>query len=453
MSTSRAKRALDAARLLMSLGTRHLFEKVDSKADTDTQRTAENQSSQHIREKFGAMRGVTAKVAQMASYLDTRVPQDTRDALSQFQDNAVGIEWNQAKQVIENDLGVKLKELFKEFEETPFAAASIGQVHRAVTRNGDLVAVKVQYPEAREAIVADLKNSQSLAAMLKWIFPSMDVKDMSEEISSRILEELDYIHEANVQELFYHYYEGHPTIVVPKVYKESSGATVLTTEYIEGLNFYNALNESQSQLDSFGETIFRFVFRSLYRLKTFNGDPHPGNYIFLPNGQVAFLDFGFSRSFSQSEISKFMEMIHYAVIDPSPKRFRDTIENNGLLRPNAPVSDAEVYDYFAPYYRIVKEAIPMTITEEYSNSLLSHSFDRKSSLSKYVNVPKSFVVVQRINLGLYAILAQMKATSNWRKVAEEIWPFVLGEPSTPIGEEEQRWMKAREHPDSKQPGY
>ncbi len=448
MPTSRSKRAFDAARLFVSLGTRHLFTKVKSETDIDKQGDTKSQNSQHIREKYGAMRGVTAKVAQMASYLDTRIPQGTRDALSQFQDNAVGIEWDQAKQVIEKDLGRKLKDFFKEFEETPFAAASIGQVHRAVTRTGDLVAVKVQYPEARDAIVADLKNSQSLATVLKWVFPSMDVNDMSEEIRSRILEELDYVHEAKVQELFYNYYEGHPTIVIPKVHRESSGATVLTTDYIEGLNFYSALNEPQSQLDNFGETIFRFVFRSLYRLKTFNGDPHPGNYIFLPNGKVAFLDFGFSRSFSQSEISDFMEMIHYAVIDPSPKMFRETIERNGLLRSNAPISDAEVYDYFLPYYKIVLEAIPMTISEEYSNSLLSHSFDRKSSLSKYVNVPRSFVVVQRINLGLYAILAQMRATSNWRKIAEEIWPFVLGEPSTAIGEEEQRWIKARNRSDS-----
>ncbi len=444
MSRSRIKRALQSTRLFASLGARHLFFKARSRNLADAKSTGINQTSQRIREKYGAMRGVTAKVAQMASYLDSRVPQDARDALSQFQDNAVGIEWNEARQVVEKDLGRKIKEIFKEFDETPFAAASIGQVHRAVTKTGDIVAVKVQYPEAREAIVTDLKNSQSLASLLRWIFPSMEIGDLTKEISARILEELDYVHEASVQDLFYNYYLEHPTVVIPKVYRELSGPTVLTTKFMEGLSFSDALKEPQSQLDNYGETIFRFVFRSLYGLRTFNGDPHPGNYVFLPHGQIAFLDFGFSRSFSPAEMSEFIEMIHHMVIDPSPKKFRETVEQNGLLRSNAPLSDEEVYNYFLPYYQVVLEHNPMTITQEYSNSLLSHSFDRKSSLSKYLNVPQSFVVIQRINLGLYAILGQMKATSNWRKVAEEIWPFVQGEPSTEIGREEQRWLQARD---------
>jgi predicted unusual protein kinase regulating ubiquinone biosynthesis (AarF/ABC1/UbiB family) len=441
MSASRGKRAAKTAGLILALGKDHLSERVRASMPRSG---SGNNSSQKIRDSFGSMRGVTAKIAQMASYLDTRVPKDMRDSLAQFQDNAVAVPFEEARKVVEADLGSTLEDLFDKFEEEPFAAASIGQVHRAITNSGEAVAVKIQYPEAREAIVADLKNTQALSTILKFVFPSMDVKDMTEEISTRIMEELDYRHEAKVQGLFYEYYQGHPTITIPKVYTDLSGDAVLTTELIEGRSFRDIHDLPQKILDGYGETIFRFVFRSLYQLKTFNGDPHPGNYIFLDNGKVAFLDFGFSRSFTESEMSRFMEMIRYMVIEHDPKGFRKSVELAGLVKADAPISDGEIYEYFQPYYQVVMEPIPMTITDSYSNSLLTHSFDRKSELSRYLNVPKSFVVIQRINLGLYAVLASICATANWRLIAEEIWPFVMGGPATEIGQRELAWIRDRD---------
>lgn len=398
--------------------------------------------SKSIRDKFGSMRGVSAKVAQMVSYVDTRVSQQTRDALSIFQDNAEPMPWKVTRTVLEESFGEPVAKVFKYFEETPFAAASIGQVHKAILKSGEEVAVKVQYPDIREIISSDLKNAQSLSQLLRIFFPAMDIAAMTEEISTRILEEVDYLHEAEVQQLFHNYYDGHPTIYIPKVLTKYTTGQVLTTEFVSGKSFGEFLDASDTERNLAGETIFRFVFHSLYRLNAFNGDPHPGNYLFLGNGRVAFLDFGFTRTFTPEEMADFMDMVKFMVVEPNPAKFRRTIERAGLLAQASEISDFDVTEYFRDYYEVIKERGVRKVDQEYANRLISHSFDRRSKLSRFLNVPKSFVVVQRINLGMYAILAQLGSATDWRSIAEEVWPFVSAPPNTDMGRAEQEWLKS-----------
>ena len=257
------------------------------------------------------------KLGQMASYLDQGMPEHLRAALAQLQADAPPMHTDLAAGVLRTELGHEPAELFETWDPTPIASASIGQVHRAITREGVAVAVKVQYPGVAEAMGADLRNVDLLFTGMGQLFPGLDPGPIVEELRDRLVEELDYALEAKNQELFADHYEGHPTIHVPRVLERYSTSRVLTTELAEGARFDEVVRTwSQPERDLAAETIYRFAFGSLYRLHAFNGDPHPGNYLFRPGGRVTFLDFGLVKHFTEAELAPFEEMIRAMVIEP-----------------------------------------------------------------------------------------------------------------------------------------
>ena len=218
---------------------------------------------------------------------------------------------------------------------------------------------------------------------------------------------------------------------------------MLTTELVTGHGWSEVLGWDQHERDLAAETIFRFVFRSLYRFRAFNGDPHPGNYVFHGGGKVTFLDFGLVKHFTDDDMATFIAMITAAVIEPDPARFRTIVEDAGLLVPGAPVDTEETGRYFSHFYEPVRESREMTWDTEYATSIVRHTFDRSSPIAQYATVPRAFVFIQRINLGLYALLGHLGARGNYRLVAEELWPMTNGAPSTEIGRAEERWLRER----------
>jgi hypothetical protein len=218
---------------------------------------------------------------------------------------------------------------------------------------------------------------------------------------------------------------------------------VLTTELATGATFAEVDHWSQAEKDRVGEILYRFVFRSLYRLGAFNGDPHPGNYLFTPNGPVTFLDFGLIRRFSPDELGTFQSMITAMVIDRDPEAFRRAVVRAGLLAPDAPVTTAEVAEFFGQFYKLVSQPGRVTCSPQYASAVVRQTFNRQSPVTRYTTVPSSFVLIQRINLGLFALLGRLGSTADWRRITEEIWPWVDGPPSTPLGEQEADWWAAR----------
>ncbi len=353
--------------------------------------------------------------------------------------------------VVRRELGAAPDELFVEWDPEPIAAASIGQVHRALWWDAEqgverAVAVKVQYPGVADAIRADLANADLLGSMMSQLFKGLDPAPMVAEIQARIGEELDYRVEAANQCAFADFYDGHPFIHVPAVVGPMSTGRVLTTDLAAGAGWDELLTWSQAEKDLAAEAIFRFVFRSLYRFHAFNGDPHPGNYVFRPGGQVTFLDFGLVKHFDDGAMETFQSMIGSAVLEPDHARFRGAVEGAGLLRRGAPVSTEEVGRYFDHFYEAVRTDQTITWTTAYASATVRRTFDRNSPIAQYATVPADFVVIQRINLGLYAILGHLGATANYRKIAEELWPMVSGPPSTPMGEAEAAWLARRSAP-------
>ncbi len=422
---------------------RRAFADAERREALDTE--FELRTATEVAEALGHMKGAMMKVGQMASYLDAGMPPHVREALAQLQADAPPMSGALAGDVVEAELGTRPEALFDEWDPVPIASASIGQVHRAITRDGRAVAVKVQYPGIDAAIESDLRSADLLFGGLGYLFPGLEPGPLVEELRERLVEELDYRIEADNQRLFADFFRDHPRIHVPEVVGDLSTRRVLVTELAEGVRFEEVLAWSQSERDQAAETIFRFVFRSLYRLLAFNGDPHPGNYLFRPGGHVVFLDFGLVKRFTQEEMDTFASMVEAMVIDQDVATFRRTIESVGLLEPGLDFSDELVEDYFGHFYEWVRDDAPATMTPEYASESVRRIFDASGpygEIMKAANVPPSFVIIQRINLGLFALMGDLHATANWRRIAEELWPFVDGPPSTPLGEAEHAWLRA-----------
>ena len=450
---SRRARNAEVARLgatiassYVSTNARKLFASAERREELDRQ--LEMRTAEAVAERLGQMKGVLMKLGQMASYLDEGLPEPMRLALSTLQSAAPPMSGELVAQLITEELGKHPTELFVEWDATPIASASIGQVHRALwldpsTGNERAVAVKVQYPGAREAIASDLANSDLFGAILKQAFGGLDPTDMMDELRERLVEELDYRLEARNQTLFAEYFTGHPFIHVPAVVPELSTATILTSDLVDGARWPEIQSWDQHEKNLAAEAIYRFVFRSLYGIRAFNGDPHPGNYLFHGGGKVSFLDFGLVKYFTEDEIHVFEEMIDAAVIHVDAAKFRRVIEDAGLLQKNAPIDTAEAGEYFSVFYSQVAEDVEMTWTPQYSSSVVRHAFDRTAVISQYATVPRSFVLIQRINMGLYAILGELHAFGNYRRISEELWPMTRYPPSTTMGKAEAAWLVTR----------
>ncbi len=448
MLQSRLGRSAALARLALRIGGRYLarsprliFASVDGRSELRHElalRTADD-----VAEELGSMKGALMKLGQMASYIDEDMPHTFRTAMARLQHNAPPMSPALASSVIMDELGDPPERIFARWDPLPFAAASIGQVHRAITREGAAVAVKVQYPGIARTITSDVRNVALLRRVAAAAFPGLDTRSLIDELGERLREEVDYLLEAENQELFAGYYEGHPVIHVPHVVKELSTARVLTSELVVGTRFDDVLQWNQGERNLAAETINRFVSRSLYRLHAFNGDPHPGNYLFHGRGRVSFLDFGLTKHFSDEDLAPLADAVRFLVIENDGDRFRASLERAGFLRPGAPVPTEVVVDRFGLFYSTVLRDAPMTITPAYASAIVRRFFDANGPLAPYSDVPRAYVVLQRINLGLYAVLGSLHATANWRRIAEEIWPFVSGPPSTPTGEAEARWERER----------
>jgi predicted unusual protein kinase regulating ubiquinone biosynthesis (AarF/ABC1/UbiB family) len=441
-----AKLGVKVAGSHASVAARKVFASAERRVELDDERRL--RTAEAVADELGHMKGALMKLGQMASYLDEGLPEPLRMALAQLRTSAPPMSRELAASVVEQELGAPPNDIFVDWDPDPIAAASIGQVHRAIALDpatGDErpVAVKVQYPGVDEAIEADLRNADLLGVLLKQGFGGLEPDEMVAEVKERLTEELDYRREASNQQEFAEFYRGHPYIRVPDVVPELSTGRVLTSQLVDGHTWDELLCWDQHERDLAAETIFRFVFRSLYRMQAFNGDPHPGNYLFHGDGRVTFLDFGLVKHFTDDEMTTFASMVKSAAVDHDAAEFRSIVERAGMLRGGAPVTTEAVGEYFSQFYEPVRVDREMTWSGGYASSIVRHTFDRSSPISQFATVPRAFVFIQRINLGLYALLGELRATGNYRRIAEELWPFVDGPPSTPIGRAEAAWLAER----------
>src|SRR4051812_39848748 len=262
---------------------------------------------QQVVEQLGQMRGAAMKVGQMLSMVEfDGLPEEQRDELQRtlaaLRDDVPPVRFADLEKLMRKEYGGPLN-VFREFDKRAFAAASIGQVHRATTVDGDDVAVKIQYPGVAEAVDTDLRNATLLLPLVKRLAPGLDAQALAAEMRERIGDELDYELEAQNQRRIERLLRGHPFVRVPRVHTSVSTRRVLVSEYVEGERFEAVRRAEEAQRDRYGEIVFRLCFGLLYRNRIALGDPHPGNYLLCPDGRICFLDFGLLRDVDASHVA------------------------------------------------------------------------------------------------------------------------------------------------------
>lgn len=395
---------------------------------------------------MGQMKGAFMKLGQMMSFISESMPEEYRKAMSSLQTSAPPMDFALLRDVIERELDKPLERAFASFDEQPLAAASIGQVHRAVLPSGEQVVVKIQYPGVADAIRADMKNVGVLYRMMAMFYPALDPKPVVEELRTRLFEELDYRREASNQQAFCDLYEDHPFVRIPRVMPEYCTELLLTSEYIEGRRFDDILGESDDVRNRYAEILYRFVFGSIVNFGVFNGDPHPGNYLFCDDGRMAFLDFGCVKYFPEPMLKTWVALVrgHFA---GDPEEFHRRAIELGFLTPERDVESELLYEYFGYFYEPFSDDRDFEFSREYNARSLGMVFkpDGKfAGMTKKLNMPPDFVLVNRIQWGVYSILGSLGSKANWHRIHRE---FTFGDPpSTELGEIDaayrRRWASA-----------
>ena len=425
----------------------NLVRKGDSAQEKLDDRHAE--TAMKMVEALGQMKGAAMKIGQFASFIDTEfIPEEYRETyqeqLAKLRTDAPSMPWEDVVEVLEEEYdGVPLDEMFASIEHEAVAAASIGQVHRAELLDGRQVAVKIQYPGVAEALESDLRNAGMLVHLAKALAPGLDAKEVVKELRERVLEELDYEYEAQNQRSFARAYRDHPFIFVPDVVTRLSRRRVLVTEFVEGIGFDDVKKLSHEERSRFGEIIFRGSFGSIYHLQHFNADPHPGNYILMEDGRVAFLDFGMTKKLDREQIELEQRAVD-AVARNDAEGLRDALHVLGFLKKPSKLDAEHLMNHVKAIGGWYMEDREIEIDPPLVMRMIEATHDPRSEyfdLMRRASIPADELMGRRMEVGVVAVLGQLRAKRNWFRIMSE-WVYAE-KPSTELGKLEWKYFEDR----------
>jgi predicted unusual protein kinase regulating ubiquinone biosynthesis (AarF/ABC1/UbiB family) len=406
------------------------------------------EAAEQIVTALGTMKGAAMKIGQVASFLDVGlVPEEHREEfqrkLGELRDAAPNVRFSDMRKVMEKEWGDSIDDLFEEFEEEPVAAASIGQVYRGRLKGGRRVAVKVQYPGVAAAVRADMQNLGLILRLMKRVAPGLDAKALGEEIRSRIGEELDYELEASNQRAMARLFRGHPFITIPGVVAELSGERVLVSDWVDGEGFETVKHRSQSERDRVGEMVFRFYFGCMYRHRQFSGDPHPGNFLLLGDGGMAFLDFGLFKRLP-ADAAELEMACQRAGIEGDAERLKARFAEAGFLRDPDRFSAEGILEQFRDATWWYTEDQEVQLEPEIATHIAIEMSDPRSThfgQMRHETLPADHLFGRRTELLTLAVLSQLRARANWHRVARE---WIYGDPpATELGARETEFYGRR----------
>lgn len=370
-------------------------------------------------EVLGTLRGLAAKMGQMASYVDGVVPEGQREAyekaLAALRDRAPTSSFPEVKAALEEELGAPLTELFASFDETPLASASMAQVHKAVLPDGRAVAVKVQHPGIARAVESDLANVGLLTSLGGALGGGrFEPGALLDVVRARFREELDYTLEAKNLLHFTRVHDGDHGVRLPALVPERSTGRVLTTSLVTGLSFEQAVAAPEALRGQWCEVLWRFVFRGNLVGGLFNADPHPGNYVFHEDGTVTFLDFGCCQPIEARRV-KAARALHRAAVTGDEALFQERAHAMlgtppGRLR--APLG-AYMRLCFEPLF-----APPYRITRTYAARLMEdfRAISRAALTTpkdEFLTMPPDMLFMNRLQFGFYSVLARLDAEVDY----------------------------------------
>jgi len=399
------------------------------------------ETAEQIVAVLGTMKGAAMKLGQVMSFLDVGfVGEEYREEfqrkLAELRDNAPRVPFAEMRKVIESELDASLEDTFAAFDPEPIAAASIGQVYRASLADGRSVAVKVQYPGAAAAVRSDLQNFGMLVRLMGRLAPELDVQAIANEVRERISEELDYELEASNQRAIARLHRDHPFIFVPDVIGSLSGERVLVTDYVEGTAFEALKARPASERNRVAEIIFRFYFGCMYRHHQFSGDPHPGNFLLLDDGRVAFLDFGLFKRIDASVAEFELELARLAIRGETDALVAHLHAGGFLPDPQRYSTEQILAQFFDVTWWYTQDA-EVELTPEIATQIVIDMSDPRSrhyQQMRHENLPSEHLFGRRTETLTLAVMGQLRARGNWHRIARE-WIF-NDPPVTELGRQE-----------------
>jgi predicted unusual protein kinase regulating ubiquinone biosynthesis (AarF/ABC1/UbiB family) len=409
-----------AGRTALGLGKRIGGKPAEMVAQEIQQRTAEQ-----VFKVLGELKGGAMKLGQALSIFEAALPPEIagpyRATLTRLQDAAPPLPVSTVHGVLTEQLGDDWRDHFRSFDDMPTAAASIGQVHRAVWHDGRPVAVKIQYPGAGKALLADFNQMSRLGMLFGTLLPGLDIKAVLAELRERVAEELDYLAEAQAQHAFATEFAGDPDFLVPDVI--AANEQMLVSEWVDGTPLSRIIaTGTKEERDRAGLLLVRFLFCSPARVGMLHADPHPGNFRITPDGRFCALDFGavnrlpdgyprtfgaLTRIFNQGDMETVVE----------------GLRREGFIRPHIEVDTDALRAFLAPYVEPT-QVEEFTFSREWLQQQAATVTDlRPTNVVRQLNLPPSYVLIHRVHAAGVGVLCQLGTTARFR---DEVIRWVPG---------------------------
>ncbi|MFF1648383.1 ABC1 kinase family protein [Streptomyces sp. NPDC058240] len=403
-------------------------------------REVQQRTADQLFKVLGELKGGAMKLGQALSVFESALPEEVagpyRAALTKLQEAAPPMPSGTVHAVLEERLGEDWRQLFLEFEDRPSAAASIGQVHRAVWHDGRNVAVKVQYPGAGEALLSDLTQLSRFARLLGPLIPGIDIKPLITELRDRVSEELDYEQEARSQRDHAEEFAGDPDVVIPGVVHQSD--QVLVTEWMDGVPLADVIAEgTPDQRDRAGQLLARFLFSGPARTGLLHADPHPGNFRLLPpdeeagdDGQwrLGVLDFGTVDRLPGGLPQTIGDSLRLTLAGEADVVY-ELLREEGFVKDSIDLDPDAVLDYLLPIIEPA-QVEEFTFTRSWMRNQAARIADPRSpahQLGKQLNLPPAYLLIHRVTLSTIGVLCQLGATVRLRDELESWLPGFLPE--------------------------
>ncbi|GGT09728.1 ABC transporter ATP-binding protein [Streptomyces kurssanovii] len=421
-----------------------LGKRIGGKSAEIVARELQQRTAEQLFKVLGELKGGAMKFGQALSVFESALPEEIagpyRAALTKLQEAAPPMPTRTVHSVLEERLGEDWRELFLSFEDKPSAAASIGQVHRAVWHDGREVAVKVQYPGAGDALLSDLAQLSRFARLLGPLIPGMDIKPLISELRDRVSEELDYALEAQAQREHAAEFADDPGVLVPGVVHQSD--QVLVTEWIDGIPLSEVISGgTPEERDRAGQLLARFLFSGPARTGLLHADPHPGNFRLLPDDdgkgwRLGVLDFG-TVDRLPGGLPETIGACLRMTLEGEAEAVYGLLREEGFVKESIDLDPEAVLDYLLPIIEPA-EVEEFTFTRGWMRTQAARIADVRSpahQLGKQLNLPPAYLLIHRVTLSTIGVLCQLNATVRLRGELEEWLPGFVVEDTAEAEEE------------------